>query len=93
MVEPGNDDPHQKSEDNGEGKGHKHVFPPGKGGVNPVIFVIRGPEDHHDENHDLQDADQLEIIEEELLAIGLVEVISDFGHKPGPSVRIWSFTS
>jgi hypothetical protein len=55
-----------------------------------VVFIVGSPQDHHDKNNDFEDPDELEIVEEELLAIALGEVIGKFGHTNAPWGRAFS---
>ena len=74
VIEPGDNHPQKKGEHDGEGKGHKDVFFPGERGVDPVVFIVRGPQGDHDKNDDLQDADELQVIEKKFFAVGPGEI-------------------
>ena len=84
VVEAGNYDPHEEGDHNGEGEGHKDILPPGKSRLYPVVFIIRSPQDHHDKNDDLHDPDKLEVVEEELFAVGFGEIAGNLGHTCAP---------
>jgi len=77
----GDDHPQEEGEHDGEGEGDKQVFLPGEGGVHPVVLIIRGPQGNNNKDNDLQDADELQVVEKKLFAVGLGEIGGNSGHN------------